>query len=218
MLNSLKTFTQALLDLVLPNSCLGCRTGGVALCDECLTQIPPALDDYEPNLRARFSYGHPIIKRALWKFKFKGFKILAEPFGRSLGELILEDLNELETLEGFRAPILIPAPLSRARHRERGFNQAELLANVVSKITGLSVNAELLIKTKNTPSQVSLGSRAARLHNLKNSFSVIDPSRAEGGNFIIIDDVYTTGTTARELMRILTQAGARHTFAYTLAH
>jgi ComF family protein len=99
--------------------------------------------------------------------------------------------------------------LHRARQRSRGFNQAELLAESL----GLPMDTRLLRRRKNTPSQTGL-SRSERKRNLAGAFEV----RAKpAGTVIVVDDVYTTGSTANEIARTLKRAGAIRVEVLTVA-
>ena len=106
-----------------------------------------------------------------------------------------------------RLGVLVPVPLHKKRLRRRGYNQALLLAREVSKITGLPVD-EVLIRTRKTTAQKKMDT-AERAENTKNAFAVRDKAAIEGLEFIIVDDVFTSGSTVNECARILTQNGAK---------
>lgn len=113
---------------------------------------------------------------------------------------------------------LIPVPVHPARLRKRGFNQAEELANRLSRMTGIPVNSKLLIRTRKTAPQKEL-SPAERLNNLQQAFAVSSifqhsdsislsiPSRV-----ILVDDIYTTGSTVESCSRILKQSGVEEVY------
>ncbi len=156
--------------------------------------------------------------------KYRHAKRLAPILGKHLSEFILEDLSERGIFERIENPIIIPAPMSHKRLQQRGFNQAELLAEIVSERTGFQLIANLLIKTRHTVPQVSLKNKRERLTNLNNAFAInidgtennLEPIKKR--NIILIDDVYTTGATSREITRILRKSGAKKVLTYTLAH
>ena len=113
-----------------------------------------------------------------------------------------------------KADALIPVPVHPARRRKRGFNQAEELAKRIGALTGLPVQADLLIRTRKTAPQKELNP-AERLANLNRAFAV-DPSY-RGGNasrmprrVILVDDIYTTGSTVEACARALKDAGAQY--------
>jgi len=131
----------------------------------------------------------------------------------SVGE-ISEDLSAGETL-------LIPIPITKARRKERGFNQTEMLAENLMKIVPanflLHYEPNILIKTKETEKQ-TFKNRAERLASLKDSFQVTDPEKIKDKKIILLDDVVTTGATISEVKRVLKQAHAKSIQAITLAH
>jgi ComF family protein len=127
---------------------------------------------------------------------------------------LIEYLREAD--EGERDPILIPVPLGEKRRRERGFNQTEEIARRVSKELDLDIKTDILIRIKETVSQVSLP-RQEREENMRGAFGathVLDSSRT----YIIIDDVITTGATLQSCIDALREAGATHIIPLALAH
>jgi ComF family protein len=102
------------------------------------------------------------------------------------------------------------------RLRERGFNQAVLLARSIGRERGISCRVSLLKKIKWTPPQISLTPRE-REKNVKGSFAVVDSTGARGRRILLIDDVMTTGSTVNECARELMKAGAREVGVFTFA-
>uniref|UniRef100_UPI0013D4F33D ComF family protein n=1 Tax=Peribacillus alkalitolerans TaxID=1550385 RepID=UPI0013D4F33D len=102
-------------------------------------------------------------------------------------------------------------PLSEERHYERGFNQAELLA------IGLKKHTSNLLKRKNHEEKQSKKSRNDRLQKKENPFEFVDEINAMGKKFVLVDDVYTTGSTIRYAAMVLLEAGAREVSSITLA-
>jgi ComF family protein len=124
---------------------------------------------------------------------------------RPLGRILKDCLQR----ESYQSETVVPVPLHRARLRERGFNQAELLAREL----GLRVDCQLLRRRKNTPSQTGL-TRPQRAFNLAGAFEVRGtPPRS----VLVLDDVYTTGSTLHEISRTLKRAGASRVEALTVA-
>lgn len=121
------------------------------------------------------------------------------------GELMKASLDR----EPFTGDLIIPVPLHPQRERERGFNQAELLARRL----GREVDRKVLRRKKNTRSQTGL-SRAQRNENLRGAFEVRRPVR---DTVIVVDDVYTTGSTVNEVAKVLKHAGASRVEVLTLA-
>ena len=124
---------------------------------------------------------------------------------RRLGDI----LKKCREREPFAGDLVIPVPLHRSRERKRGFNQAELIAERL----GMPIAARLLRRRKNTPSQTGL-TRNERKRNLAGAFEVRGAVR---GTVIVVDDVYTTGSTLNEIARTLKRAGAERVEVLTVA-
>lgn len=102
--------------------------------------------------------------------------------------------------------IIIPVPLHKTRFRERGFNQASLIAKPLATLIDLSYQPHILIKTKATPAQSSK-SRQQRFHNLRGAFET-KPNNAQ--HIVLVDDVVTTGSTVHEIARTIKLSHACH--------
>lgn len=217
-------FLNTILDIVFPARCLLCGKSGVDLCLLCLADSPAAERESAEWIFPLYDYRHPAIKKSLWLLKYKGKKRLANVFAEILYEKILEELSDLSVMENFREPILVPIPLSSARLRERGFNQAELLCREIIKINNLrhgvdmQLEKSILLKPKDTVHQARIRDRRDRLKNLVGSFSVRNAEQIKNKNIILIDDVTTTGATLSEAKKVLKKAGARKVIAFTIAH
>lgn len=111
---------------------------------------------------------------------------------------------------------VIPVPLFPSRQRSRGYNQSERLASSFARHTGLTLISETLMRTRDTVSQTTLG-RAARLSNMVDAFTCVQPQAVRGKVILLIDDVATTGATLEGCARALKLAGAKRVFAYTYA-
>lgn len=118
------------------------------------------------------------------------------------------------------ADALIPVPVHPARLRRRGFNQAAELAYRLERLTGIPVITDLLIRTRRTAPQKELGP-AERLKNLQQAFSVSPKYQGAGSRpvpacVILVDDIYTTGSTMEACARILKRSGVRRVFCVTI--
>lgn len=111
---------------------------------------------------------------------------------------------------------IIAVPLHPDRLREREFNQALLLAHHLGKQWNIPVLTNVLNRTKPTQPQTSL-TRRERLKNLRRCFSVTTPSAVEGKTTLVVDDVFTTGTTVNECAKALRKAGVQAVYVQTLA-
>lgn len=167
--------------------------GSDHLCEVCLRQPPPftwcrSLGCYDDLLRG-----------AVQRFKYQG----AVGLDRCLGTLLAEHLRPAVT--EFAPAVLVPVPLHRERLRQRTYNQSLLLARFLGRQWRRPVAARLLERTRATPSQQGLAAEDRR-RNLRGAFAVRTP--LDGARVLLIDDVLTTGATARECAATLLQAGA----------
>ncbi len=187
-------------------SCCGrtfaAATGDNHLCGNCLTKPP-----HFTTARAVAHYHEP-LSSAIHAFKYNG---------RTFG------LNSFATLyhqhphpPNVIPDLILPVPLHRQRLRERGFNQALLLARAFFPAERERIDPELLLRRKQTPPQTGLSGKIRR-RNLKDGFTVSSPARLTNKTVLLIDDVYTTGSTANECARTLKRAGAREVHVLTLA-
>lgn len=149
--------------------------------------------------RAPFVYDE-IMRRSVSRFKYGGRREYASFYA----EEILRKCGREAAL--WKAEAFIPIPLHPSRRRKRGFNQAELLARELSKRTGIPADAGVLFRVKKTRVQKELN-REERAANLKGAFS-LGKGTLPYKNVILIDDIYTTGSTVDEAARILREGGA----------
>jgi len=112
--------------------------------------------------------------------------------------------------------LIIPVPLHRRRLKERGFNQSVILAREVARAHSIHLDFETLKRTIHTKPQTGLG-RKQRSANVKGAFEVADRERVKGERVVLIDDVYTTGSTVRECARVLVKNGVEEVAVLTLA-
>jgi ComF family protein len=147
------------------------------------------------------------LRRAIHLLKYDGMTPLARPLGKLLAAAAAP-------FAGFDA--IIPAPLHWRRRWDRGFNQSDLVAREVSRLTGIPLDRRLL-RTRSTPPQAGLSSAERRL-NVQGAFAAADAKTAiRGKKLIVVDDVMTTGATLEACARVLKRAGAAEVAALTLA-
>lgn len=218
---------DGLVDFVYPKKCVVCKKGGEMLCFECLNnleyadQICPECGessnggwthkgclkrDGMEGLVAIYDYGDPQVKKMVESIKF-GFN--REILKRVLGSLKI-DLGE-------KFDLVVPIPLYKYRENWRGFNQAQIMAEEVAKLTDLEWG-NVLKRIKNTKQQAKSVSKKERFENLKNAFSVVDTKMVKGKNILIVDDVFTTGASMKEAVRCLKTAGVKNVWGLVLGH
>jgi competence protein ComFC len=212
---------QAILEVLFPARCLACKERGSYLCANCLSVAPPAERETAKWVFPIYDYRYKPIKRAVWLLKYSGKKPLAKTFAESIYGRIIEEIADLAVMENFTNPIMLPIPLSPKRKRERGFNQAELIAKnlfLLDEGKNFEIKGDILVKPKDTVHQAHLENRTERLRNLSGTFEVRNTESISGRNLILIDDVTTTGATLAEARKVLLEAGARKIIAFTFAH
>jgi ComF family protein len=172
----------------------------------------------EPPFARAAAYGsyESGLRELIHLLKYGGVRPAANVLGRMLAEAIT-------TLEPeFRAysVAVIPVPLHRTKLRQRGFNQAELIASGAMKLSQpgsrLRLCAGVLERKRDTASQIGLTSHQRR-ENLRGAFGVAQPELVKGREVLVVDDVYTTGTTVSECSKVLRRAGATKVWVATVA-
>jgi len=179
--------------------------GDPHLCSRC-AQKPPSFSTHHSSGRYQ-----GILKDIILLFKYRKFSIL----GKELARLAHNNLREKrELFSGLE--IVIPVPLHSKKKKQRGFNQAETIAREIAKLLNIDYVKDALVKKKNTPPQTSLIAEERR-RNLKGAFDLKKREKIKGKTVLLVDDVYTTGSTLRECSRVLIQGGAQEVRALTLA-
>ena len=174
------------------------------LCGSCRRRAPGF--DYARSA-ARYD---DVVREALHAFKFRGRRALAAP----LGDLLVEGMEGW--LPAGVPALLLPVPLHPRRERERGFNQASLLAWRVGRAWRVPVRDDALVRAVATPSQTELDAPARRA-NVRDAFRLRRPELIAGRHVLLVDDILTTGATLSECARCLREGGAAAVGAVTVA-
>ena len=176
------------------------------VCGACLKK-PPSFTKVEVPWR----YAFP-IDSLITRFKHQA----KWPMGRLLGALLSHHLQHAFD-EGLPKPdALLPVPLATKRQRQRGFNQAQMLAQWLSPALHIPLQAHWLQRVIDTPAQQQLDA-ATRKRNLRNAFALTPECKVNGLHLALVDDVLTTGATAERLAQLLMKAGASRVDVYCLA-
>lgn len=157
--------------------------------------------------RALYEYGS--VSLSIYRFKYGNRREYAEVYGEQMAEYLGDFIRRVEP------DALIPIPLHRSRKRARGYNQAELLAKAVGRRMGIPVCTDLLVRNKST-SPLKYENPEQRQNNLKKAF-IIKQNDVKLKKVIIVDDVYTTGSTMDAASEVLAVAGVQEIYFVALA-
>ncbi|MBL3555023.1 ComF family protein [Marinobacter sp. JB05H06] len=178
--------------------------GNETLCGQCLQNLPPFT-----RVIAPWRYRYP-VDGMIQRYKYNGQRAFARPL---IHDFATQLVGMLQTIPEQRPDLLIASPMHPARRRKRGFNQAADIAEQLSRRTGIPWTTDLVIRNRRTRPQRGLN-REERLANLRGIYQV---GRTPPARLAIIDDVVTTGATARSLTEALLEAGAAEVQIWALA-
>lgn len=201
-----------ILDCLFPRACVNCERKGSLFCDTCkqaLGNVPP----WTPQHVAFTWYARRSVNRLIDAWKFQG-DLSAEVVFQDRISALKEDLLKHWPWLGAGEAVLVPAPLTRRRYAERGFNQAERLANILGKIFDLPVEKVFM----RTGPNVHLANLSGHLNRAR----ALDTQRitttfTPTTRVIIVDDVLTTGATLTKLADTLKAQGVADIYTLTLA-
>jgi competence protein ComFC len=226
------SFLNSALALFYPGSCVVCGANGESLCSECIHEFKVVSESESCPVCGKTGLGSAVmcgscstsetfftrgvygyeyegrVREAIHAFKFEGHKEV----GRRLVRLIARKFRNLEK----EADCIVPMPVSRKRLRERGFNQAFIISEEISLITGIPVYHQCLIKDKEVPDQFML-SKNARKRNVRGIFKTRNHSLLKNSRILLVDDLFTTGYTAHEAARVLKAQAPADVLFFALA-
>lgn len=225
---------MGILDIVFPKTCLGCKASGRYVCRECVGKVShsnlicPRCDkpsiDGATHIRCKKPQGldgltsvwgyRGVVRKSLLGLKYKFAKEISE----ELADYITQYLkNEITALP--KDAVSIPIPLHRRRKNWRGFNQVEVVGGLLAEKMGWRFESELLIRKVSKRPQTDL-KREERRSNVRGVFSVDKKTHLPSTNYqslILLDDVYTTGSTLKEACKVLKRNGAKKVWGLTIA-
>lgn len=210
---------EKVLDLLFPPKCPYCQKilddPRAPVCPECQPRLP-WLEGKAGERRIDFADGcfSPLAYRdavpgAVHRYKFSRVRALGKPLAALMAQCLSGRLPE-------GADLITWAPLSGKRLRERGFDQAELLAREVGRLLSIPA-APALEKTRNTGPQSELEEESARRANARGAYALLPGADLSGRRVVLVDDVVTSGATLSECAALLRQAGAEEVYCLTLA-
>ncbi len=223
---------MGLIDLVFPKKCLGCGKEGRYICPDCIGKVKkvkpicpycerPSIDG-ATHFACKRKFGIDglisgwkymgVIRKAILAFKYK----YAVEVGKELSKVFSDILAHNSSFVIPNSSVLVPVPLHWYRGNFRGFNQAEEIGKLVAKEMGWKFIPDLLIRKKLTTPQAELKAEA-RAQNIQGVFALNPNYQLHATNYIIFDDVWTTGSTMKEAAKVLKRAGAEKVWGLTVA-
>jgi len=227
-----RRFSKQGLDILFPAKCVGCGREGSFLCPACRGALPRLLPPYcqrcgvplvSPDasvcprcrhstfaldgLRSPFIMDG-VIREAIHRLKYNNLKAMAPELSQLLGDYLRTSPLPAQTI--------VPVPLHPKRERERGYNQAALLARGLGRELGRPVVEDCLRRVKDSPPQARAGSAAERQRRVAGAF-VSTGTQLQGIQVLLIDDVSTTGATMYACAQALKQGGAASVWGLALA-
>lgn len=214
-----------LLDLIYPPFCSICDSkiniDESVVCDRCWSKIPvnfmnTIIRKKDKNRKTYYkyivwSYSYADISRdIIHDFKYRDYICLAQKLSKTMAES-LTNLNELNDVD-----YLVPVPLHIFRYMQRGYNQSLILANNISKLTGIKISTDIY-RTKYTKPQSSIVDKFQKVSNVKNAFRVKKSNDFRNKKIILIDDIVTSGSTVNECAKMLMKAGAEEVYVLSAA-
>ena len=199
---------SSLLDLLFPPKCPFCGRvlEAPGICDACRRELPwtegdEALRRLPDGLRCAAPLWYEgLAREGLHRFKFQGMSSAAGPLGELVARCVAEQFSgEFDTVTW--------VPVSRRRLRQRGYDQARLLAERACRLWDTAPE-QLLCKTVHNPAQSGLKDAGARRDNVRNVYVPADPARIRERRVLLVDDICTTGATLSACARVLREAGA----------
>lgn len=228
---------EKLLELLFPPRCAICcevltmreRTG--FLCEKCRTKVPFIPKEICPHCgeqttqagfcdfclkpfafeTALAAFPYDVVRHAIHLFKYEGGKKIGEGLGRLMAEYLLEQHEEL--LE--RIDVIFTVPLHWKKEKYRGFNQTNILCEGISEKTGVPFQRDGLQRKRNTIAQSKLENPDQRRENLRDAFAAT--ADAAEKRILLVDDVFTTGSTCNECARALYRVGAKEVHIFCLS-
>lgn len=208
-------FLRRFLDALFPMDCVCsiCDCEGAldehGLCSDCADQIKlepfKRIDISNITCLISFIRYDDIARNCIHRFKFQDKRYLADLFA-----------GYMRIPEEWSADVIVPVPLHTKRFRERGYNQAELLARRISEKSGIPLDKKLLCRIRNTEKQSLTESAGLRASNVMDAF--LASNAAACHNIILVDDVCTTGSTLSECAKELKGKGAYNVYAVTACY
>ncbi|MCP6720196.1 MAG: ComF family protein [Patescibacteria group bacterium] len=241
----LRNALKGLLNVIFPPLCLGCKKhtketflcrrcqekieiNNAFYCPRCNRRLPAGREGFlkskntcHPEMKfilaAATSYQNEVIRELIHMLKYKRIKTALEPLTEIMGSYLEKVISNL--LLVISNSVIIPIPLHAKKERRRGFNQATLIADILHQYLEAKFPVERanLVKIKSTSSQTDLKDYEERTRNVERCFALNYPEKIKGKNILLVDDVFTSGATMKEAVRVLKLAGAKKIIGFVIA-
>ena len=233
-ISNITVFTDKIMAFLFPNTCPFCgKVSEAGICGACRAKLPYVREPYcmrcgKPIRREEDEYCYDcsrhshyyesgravwqhasMVRPAIYQFKYHNRRIYGRAFAREMVRAYGR------TIRKWQIAIIIPIPLSKSRRRKRGYNQAEILAKEIGRLMDIPVDTESLIRNKNTIPQKVMDARGRR-KNLQHAFAW-NGQKLQGVNVLLIDDIYTTGSTIDMAAKTVRLAGAEKVHFLTVS-
>ena len=232
MIRIIRALLADFTDLLFPTLCLGCTNSlgvnEIILCTKCRISLPETnqhKEPYDPDLLNKFAGKVPvqflasymffnkggIVQKLIHSIKYKGKKEVAKEVASWYGYQLLSDTTLSKEID-----VIIGVPLHKSRFQQRGYNQADCIAEGLSVALNVPMRTDVLIRNQFKGSQTRKN-RLERWENVKTVFSVQDELEIQNKNVALVDDVLTTGATLEACAIELLRAGCKSVSVLTLA-
>lgn len=234
---------KTILSVLFPNKCLSCFSytqDQSLLCPNCLSLL--SIYQYFTCIKCHkkvdlwifakcchsneflidsflycLDYKNKTVKEILHQFKYRRLLLLESTFEKILERSLKYHKDYFKHHHDY---IIIPVPLNIQRYKARGFNQSDVLAKLISKIINIPYYTDVIVRHKNNPPQANIENRIQRTQNVKDIFKINQKklNLIKNKNIILVDDVFTTGSTLNECAIILKQNQVKNIIVICLAH
>ena len=207
------------LDLIFPPICGFCgEIQTKYICNRCERIVDPIainkIDEYNDKYFDKHLYVfkyEDIIREKIIDYKFENRAYLY----RTFSEAIIRNKQNIDFIKQY--DILIPVPIHKERKKQRGYNQSELIAKIIAdEVKDIKLLVNILKKDKNIVAQSTLN-KAKREENIKDVFKIVNSEKIKNKKVLILDDIYTTGSTVNECSKVLKEAGCKEIGVITIA-
>lgn len=209
---------ENVLNIIYPPTCGICgKLNEDFLCNKCkkhlVMQAKFGIEKYEDKYFKQHLYVFEyqgLIRKLMLDYKFNDRSYLY----KTVVNFLLNNEKLFKILQSYDT--IVPAPISKKRNKQRGYNQSYLIAKEISKLTGVQLESTCLLKSKDIIEQSKLN-KEERQKNIQGAYELLYEERLENKKILFVDDIYTTGSTANECCKVLSIANPKEIDVFTVA-